>query len=410
MAQGGPDLTPRDRCPRLTQSRRAMCQVATGASLTRQSLSRGRGNRAGGTGSVFPAFQKNIRMSRPIVPEDVARRQGHPLWRAAAATVRGFIDRVSAERAAKEMFDDDKPTAELLKRAASGPATIGNAGWAGTIAQLAVRDAIQSVSSISAGAALLTGYGLQVDLTGYASIRIPGRLLRAQDAGGWTGEGKPLQVRNLSMTSGPTLAPRKLGVIVVFSREIAESSLLPEITKQTMGEALGLALDAALLSGNADDGITPGGLLAGATIVATGSGMGQDLGALVGALASAGGGLAPVFIAAAKQAVAMKALLGPKWDYPILASSTLADGTVVAIESSSLVSTIGETPSFETSTGVTLHMEDTTPQDITGGTPSPAVPAISTYQRDLVALKMIFASDFGMRAAGHVAVVTGASW
>jgi len=107
----------------------------------------------------------------------------------------------------------------------------------------------------------------------------------------------------------------------------------------------------------------------------------------------------------------MKAALGPLWDYPIVSSAALAAGTVIAIELASFVSAFAPDAEFKVVPGSSIvHMEDTSPQNITGGTPSPAVPVKSLWQVDAIGLRMVLRASFGMRAAGHIQYVTGTTW
>jgi len=85
--------------------------------------------------------------------------------------------------------------------------------------------------------------------------------------------------------------------------------------------------------------------------------------------------------------VKLKATVGPKWDYDIIASTTLAPGTVAVLEVASFVSGFSSVAEFSTSKVGALHMEDTSPADVTGGTPSPAVPLKSLFQTDAIGLK-----------------------
>jgi hypothetical protein len=129
-----------------------------------------------------------------------------------------------------------------------------------------------------------------------------------------------------------------------------------------------------------------------------------DITALVQALASARGGKNIVFVMAPKQAAALKLMAGPGFDYPII-SAALSAGTVIAMEISSFVSAFLPTPEFAATKHALLHMEDTSPQDITG-----AVPVKSLFQVDGVGLRMILRASWGVRAPGHVQVITGATW
>jgi len=80
---------------------------------------------------------------------------------------------------------------------------------------------------------------------------------------------------------------------------------------------------------------------------------------------------------------------------PVLQSSSLAVGTVVCVEGSSFVSAFSNVPEFSVDEHAAFHMEDTNPQDVTGGTPSPAVPVRSMFQIDSIALRMILRTSWG---------------
>src|SRR5262249_27015917 len=228
------------------------------------------------------------------------------------------------------------------------------------------------------------------------------------------GEGGVKRVRAQRITAGPALTPHKLAVICMFTAEMANSSNIEAVSRALLSEASALALDKALFGTQADDGVTPGGILNGVTPITptTGGGLtalNGDIKALVAALVAAGAGANPVLVTSAVQAATLKLMAGPKFDVPVLASSGIAAGTVIAVEPSSFVSAFGAAPEFEISTASVLHMEDTAPVDITGGTPSPAVPVKSMFQTDSMALKMTLRASWGMRAA-HAAVINGATW
>jgi hypothetical protein len=337
----------------------------------------------------------------------IRNRPATYLFRAGAAHVRAHITHEAPERAAKELFGDDAVT-DIVLRAATTPAAIsGTSGWASSLAGVAIYDLVQTAASLSAAADVITR-GRRVDLTGIAHLTVPGRVVSAAGAGQWVKEGEPDPVRAQVVTQGAVLEPRKLGVISVFTAEIAESANVEDFTRAVVSESAALALDAAMFSTNSDDGAHPAGLLYGVTpLTATsGGGLGAmqgDLKALAGALAGAGGGMNPVLVAAVAQATSLKLLAGPRFDVPILPSTALASGTVVLIEASSLVSGFDSVPEFETSRVSLLHMEDATPAEF------PAAPMKSMWQADSFALKMILRGSWAMRAP-HVAYITGATW
>src|SRR5262249_39195803 len=154
--------------------------------------------------------------------------------------------------------------------------------------------------------------------------------------------------------------------------------------RQTLGEAVGVALDQQMLSADPGDATKPPGIFVNSdTITPTPSGgtaaMDKDLELLFKALASHSAGKSAVIIAAAPQAIMLKRNVGPKFDIDILTSTVLATGTVGVVEISSFVSGFSSVAEFSTTNTALLHMEDTAPTDITGGSPSPASPVRSMF-------------------------------
>jgi hypothetical protein len=138
------------------------------------------------------------------------------LFRSAAATLRARVDRANPEAVARTMFSGD-PVTGILTRAATTPATITGTGWADALAATSIQDLLMQIASVSAAAALI-GRGLQLDFAGYASIKVPGRLVDASDAGSWVIEDQPAPVRSQRITGGTTLVPRKLVVNTSYTQ------------------------------------------------------------------------------------------------------------------------------------------------------------------------------------------------
>ena|SRR5215472_9627158 len=110
------------------------------------------------------------------------------------------------------------------------------------------------------------------------------------------------------------------------------------------------------------------------------------------------------------QAVRLKLTAGPKFDFDVIASTSLATGTVAVIEAASFVGGFGSTAEFSTSKVGVIHSEDMSPTDVTGGTPSPASPVKSLFQTDAIGLKTTLWASWGLRAAGHAQWLQGATW
>jgi len=215
-------------------------------------------------------------MNRPFpIPSDFAAERPRPcthIHRAARAHLRSFVTGGTPSNIVKSMWADDRVT-PLILRAASGPAAIsGTSAWAASLAGIAIYDLIQSITSLSAAADVIDR-GLKLNLDSIAEMRIPGRVLAASAAGQWIAEGQPIPARQLTFANAATWRPRKLSVLTAYSREQVESSNIEAIVRQTLGEAVALALDTKMFSADAASASAPAGLFAGvAALTATAGG------------------------------------------------------------------------------------------------------------------------------------------
>jgi hypothetical protein len=331
------------------------------------------------------------------------------LFRAAAATWRGHV----LQRDPLELTKDDD-AANLVLRAAKNPAMIGTGGWANQLAATAVDDMLVGLAGPCA-AAELRRLGMRIDFGNRATTTVPARVVLAADCGGFVAEGDPIPVKVLTLAAGATLAPTPLAVIVVISDVVAETSNAERVITQMLGEAVRLKLDAEMFSTTAGSASRPAGLLYNVTpITATTAGseaQEKDIAALVAALNTAGGGANPVFICSPAQAATLKLRASVKFDYPILASGALANGSTMVVEAGSFVSAFDPVPQFDVSNATALHLEDTTPAQLTSGTgPTVATPIRSLYQTVCSALKLFMPCSWGMRATGHVQVINSCNW
>jgi len=201
----------------------------------------------------------------------------------------------------------------------------------------------------------------------------------------------------------------------VFSSELAQRGIqdIEAVVRQVLSEAAALALDAAVFSTTAAVlGVRPAGILSGVAgqTPSTGGGLtalAQDIGILVGALAAAGGGVNPFFVAAPAQAATAKA---HGVGFPIFASAALMQGTIIAVEAGSFVSGFGSVPRFDVSDQAVVHME-TSPSALSSvGTPAViAAPTNSLWQMNCTGVRMIVDACWGLRAA-HASFMTGVTW
>jgi hypothetical protein len=278
------------------------------------------------------------------------RRASLTPYKALASRVRAIVENASVSKVAKELYGGDLDFDEV-QRAASAPATIADAIWAGPLGRYGVSQAVEDVVAMSAIGRLLAFGALRVDLGRLASVTIPGRQTVAANARQWVAEGAPVQVKQYSIL-GPKLSPHKLEVITTITWEMSNASNIEEILRQLLTEAAGLAIDAAVLSTTAASAAQSAGLLHGLTplTASTATGFdacGADLGKLVADIASRSGGQRAAFIAAPAQATAIRFWAGGQFGVtpandvlPVAASAALADGTVICIEPESFATTV----------------------------------------------------------------------
>jgi Phage capsid family len=357
--------------------------------------------------SPLPSPARPGSSSRHVLPRD-------HFYKAAFVKAHAFATKRTESGALESLYPNDRPT-EIVLRASSNPAATNVQGWAAELAASAVADAVVGLAPASASAELIA-LGLSANLpVGAGQVVIPGMVVSAGDAGAFVAEGAPIPVKKGNIAAGPLLNLRKLAVISTFSRELAEHSEFEGVIRQIVGEALGLALDAKVFPTNADDGVTPGGILNGVSpgTAATGGGanaFSKDVGTLVAALTTGGGGRSPVFVAAPGTAASMKTYAGPRFDFPILASSALSAGTVVAVEASAFVAVLSPAPEFSVSREAVLHMEDTSPAQIGFGGSLAGGTTQSLFQTDTLGLRTILRVNWAMRASGNVALLNSVTW
>jgi len=349
----------------------------------------------------------------PFVPEDL-HRNGRArdaavisLCRAAVATAIQAYDGVtSASDYARKMWSDDHG-ASLILRAAVAPATLTNTA-ALTQIGLAFLDVL---TPMSAGADLLNR-GLRLNFDRAAQLNVPGITL---PTAGFVAEGAPVPVPQPT-TSATVLTPHKLAAILVLTNEMLRSPSAEALVRQALVEATGPALDAALFGTAAATAAQPAGLrynIAGLTPAAAGSAKSEvlvdDLQQLAVAIAPVSGNNNVVLVASPDASAALMMRLPGGVEWPVLTSSSLAARTVIAIATNAVVSAIDGAPVVDASRASAVHRE-TVPQDITGGTPSPAVPVTSIFQTDETGLRLRWPVTWALRDNRGLAWMTAVNW
>jgi len=328
----------------------------------------------------------------------------------------------------EKMYGQDETTAMVVKAAVSG-ATTTAAGWAAELVNTAMTDFLESLRPVSVYPALAAAGGGRLAFgPNQGAIKIPSRAATPSIGGSFVGEGAPIPVRRLGLGS-ITLSPKKMGVISVFSREIARYSTpaIETLIRQEILNDTAITLDSLLLDSTAGSAVRPAGLLNGVTPVTATAGGGYaailgDIRALRAPFSTANAGSGLMLLMNPDQAEAIDLTPGADgtlgWAndivrrYAVTTSNAIPVGTVIMVRAEDFVSATGDVPEFETSNDATIHMEDTTPLQIaSAGTPNTvAAPVASMFQTAQTAIRMLLDVSWAMRRSGMVQVVEDVTW
>lgn len=355
------------------------------------------------------------------------------IFKAVTAAIKHFADpRVPMIDVLRELYGDGehgetvrRVASLMITKAASIPADTTTSGWAANLVQTVIGDLIQSLlpHSIYPG---LAAKGGSFTFGTNGVISLPARNTATSLGGAFIAQGAAIPVKQGAFTS-ITLTPKKMGVITTMTREITIHSVpaIEAIVRQAILEDTGVSIDTVLLDATAADTTRPAGLKNGiakitASVTASIVGFIADLKALTQALiTSTKGNLrAPVWIMNPGDVLAAQLVQttvgetpfreeisrGTLLGFPILQSTTCAYRTMFLIDAADYITATGDTPNFAVSDQAVLHMEDTTPAQITtgGATPAFASPVRSLFQTDSIAIRMIMDINWALRRTGIV--------
>lgn len=342
-------------------------------------------------------------------PLSVAAKEVKPadhIFRAAAVHAVAHASGKDVDTVLERMYGGDEGTAIVTKAAVAG-ATTTAAGWAAELVNTAMADFLETLRPVSIYPALAAIGGRLTFGPNSGAIKIPARAASPSIGGSFVGEGGAIPVRRLGLTS-VTLSPKKMGVISVFSREIARygTPAIEGLIRQEIIADTALTIDSLLLDTNAGSAVRPAGLLNGVSVLTATAGGGHaailgDIRKLAAPFDTANAGRSLVLLMNPAQARSLAMTPGPDgklgWLGPILdefqvvASTTVPVGRVILIDAADFVSATGDTPEFETSDQAVLHMEDSAPTQISAtGTPNTvAAPVQSMFQTAQIAVRML---------------------
>ena len=332
--------------------------------------------------------------------------------RALAALVIADRDCVDPEPVLKAIWPDDRHAAARLKSAVS-PISTGNT----PALLLDVVQAFRSLAPASAALALFEK-GLQVDLRGINTITLPS-LANMPPAGVFVQEGAPGPNLMFDCSTGAVVGPtRKILLLAAASGELGNAApgTMSAVLGKILADVAARGLDAAAFGTQADDGVTPQGLLHNVTAVTAAAAgpdaMSNDIGALLHAIAAANidstGG---VFIAGSGTIGVLKTAVGPRFDYGLLSTLGLPAKTVVCVAPAAVASAYTDAPEIEMSKIPAVHFEGSDPLPIAnpGSPPTVATPVYSHFQADMISVKCRARCAWAVLPGG-ASFVSGINW
>jgi hypothetical protein len=397
---------------------------------------------ADGGRAIVPAAAKGAghMTAAAARPFSLAAKKVSPLdllCRVGAIQVVAHRERKSVDEIRRMVYGDDEATKAVLEwqmKAASAAAMTTVVGWAAELVQQIVVDFMATLYP-KAIYPRFSAMGLSLTFGRNGKVIIPTRSRTPTIAGSFVGEGLPIPVRQGAFTS-QSLTPKKMAVITTWTREIDEHSIpaIEGLLRDAIQTDTAIALDSVLIDANAATAIRPAGILNGVSGLTPTAGGGfaaltGDIKALSGALLTGtlGNVRNPVWLMNPQQVNSAGLVAAPGagvfpfrdeisrgslGGWPIIDSGTVPLGTVIAVDAADFVSVTGDGPRLEVSDTATLHMEDTSPSDIsTAGSPAVvAYPAKSMFQTDMLALRLIMPINWTIRRTGTVAWMAGVTW
>jgi HK97 family phage major capsid protein len=370
--------------------------------------------------------------AQKVAPQDY-------VWRSLVCKLKAHWTKQQPLAILKEEYGDDEPTRAVLNyisKAASAPADTVTSGWASQLVETSIQDFFAALLPNSVYPALAAKGG-KFSFGSAGIVSMPTRASTPTIAGSFVAQGAPIPVRQGAF-SAITFTPKKMAVISLFTREIAEHSTpaIEGLIRQAIVEDTAVAIDTVLLDATAATTTRPAGLRAGvsATTATAGGGIAGligDIRGLTSALITGTNGnlRSPVWIMNPADVLAASLLPatagggefpfktelagGTLQGYPIIQSSNVAADMMFLVDAADFVSVTGDTPRFDVSDTATVHQEDTTPLQISTGAQGSGVlatPVRSLWQTDCIGVRMLLDLNWGLRRTGVIAWTQTMTW
>jgi hypothetical protein len=343
-----------------------------------------------------------------------------------------LLSRVHAkplEEILRTYYAGDEGTGIIL-RAAVAPAQTTVAGWAAELVNIAVADFLNQLPII-AMYPRIAAKGPRFTFGQYGVIKIPARSATPTINGSFIGEGQPIPVRKLGLSS-ISLTPKKMGVISEFTREMALHSIpsIEGVVRQAINDDTAVAIDTVLIDANPATTVRPAGLLNGISGLTPSAAAARidkiiaDISALMAPIIAARGGRDLVLLCNPAQKLSMSWAVTPMGQFifqdgelasrglTVVSSTSMPATQLVMIDAADFASVTGDSPQFDVSDVATIHEEDTTPLAIgtAGAPPTVAAPVRSLWQTASIGIRMMLDMNWTMRRAGMVSWMTGVTW
>jgi len=398
--------------------------------------------------------------ARQLTIPATARKQEAPgfmLAKLATVQALAFVKREPVSQIIAQRYaHDDRVAAcmDYVQRASTQIADTTTPGWAAELVKQDVAGFVDFKGTDSVFAALRSRpSSLDVSLDGFGKVTIPQRTNRGNLGGAWVGEAGVIPVLQGTIAS-VFLENTKLAGITTFTNELmtATNDNIEAILRDAMAADTAFMLDTALLDNVVKvNGVRPAGLRVNSTIAASGgaSSVAADLAAAIGAIINAGGGDDIVVIMNPAQVSGLqwsKNALG-LFNYPevangtingkpIIVSKNVTAGTVYVVDAAYFASAAG-VPEIKVSEEATLTMANAAAsaptQAIDGagalgtanqvlvdggikvaggitGAGTAGFVAMSVFQQNAIALRLVLPVHWVMRANLMVSVITGVAW
>jgi hypothetical protein len=324
---------------------------------------------------------------RPVHLQRSPRYLELAAWAATKAAIGGMGTHDPVATARVLGGDAGEVAALLLQRSAITGATTSVSGWASQLATTGVSDFLTGLVPQSAMATVI-GRGTVIPLGEFASLSLPYRLPVA--TGGWVGEAQPIPAAILTLSSA-TLSPRKAGVIITFTRELASYAGAEAIFTAMLRSAAAATIDGLYLSTTAASADACAGLLNGVSAtVSSGTALG-DLSLLAKACQGVDGSGSMIFVTTPAIAAELSLRMDIRPETTILGSVAVPAGRIIGIDPAGIVHAVNPSPSIEASEEAVIH-EETVPLQIATGAQGSGVlatPTQSLWQTSQIALRML---------------------